>query len=90
MAITEYEALSGQVEQALRRRFPHAENIRTEPGYQGRIHARVVSREFNGLTEHEKQDLLWKMLREELGPETARISLGLAYGTDEYYDPDAF
>jgi hypothetical protein len=90
MAITEYEALAGQVEQALRHRFPNAENIMTEPSYQERIHARGVSREFNGLTEREKQDLLWKMLREELGAESARISLGLAYGTDEFYDPEGF
>jgi hypothetical protein len=90
MAITEYETLAGQVEQALRRRFPHAENIMTEPGYKGRIHARVVSKEFNSLSEREKQDLLWKKLREELGAESTRISLGLAYGTDEYYDPQSF
>jgi stress-induced morphogen len=88
MAVEVYEVRADAVKKALRRGFPDAENILTEPGHAGRVHARVVSPEFNGLSERRKQELLWKVLREELGEEAQYVTIALAYGTDEYYNED--
>lgn len=87
MVVSDYEMLAHRAEQALRRRFPNAENILTEPGHEGRVHLRVVDEAFNPLTERQKQDLLWSVLSEQLDEdEIKRISIALAYGTDEYYN----
>ncbi len=67
---------------ALRREFPQ-DTIDTTEGYNGRVHVKVVSRRFNGKSEAEKQQILWDMLRNHLGPDAEAVSLALAYGTDE-------
>ena len=71
-----------RVTEALRREFPQ-DTIDTTEGYNGRVHVKVVSRRFNGKLEAEKQQILWDMLREHLGPDAEAVSLALAYGTDE-------
>ena len=73
---------STRVEQALRTKFPQ-DTIDTTEGYNGRVHVKVVSKLFNGKNESEKQDYLWSLLREKLGPDAQAVSLALAYGTDE-------
>jgi stress-induced morphogen len=83
----DYTERSRVVKRALKKRFPDALNIRTEPGYQGRVHVRVVSPKFDGLTEKQKQELLWDIFREELHEDSQFISIALAYGTDESYNP---
>ena len=79
----DYETLAPRVRAALRRAFPENSTIVTSPGYKGRVHAKVVSEQFNGITEREKQAIIWDALREELPEEAQAVSLALAYGTDE-------
>lgn len=78
-----YAELSERVRDALRREFGPDVTIRTDEGWHGRIHAKIVSSAFDGRTEDEKQQMVWVALRRELGPESAGISLVLAYGMDE-------
>ncbi len=79
----DYETLAPRVRAALRRAFPDNSTIVTSPGYRGRVHAKVVSEQFNGISEREKQAIIWDALREELNEEAQAVSLALAYGTDE-------
>src|SRR5579863_9728183 len=88
MAVLNYEIIARTVEHALRRCFPEAENILMEPGYEGRVHVRIVSYEFNGLSERQKQERLWEALREELNDAAQYVTIALAYGTNEYYNPN--
>jgi hypothetical protein len=57
--------------------------IRTDEGWHGRIHTKIVSSAFDGRTEDEKQAMVWEALREELGPDGTGVSLVLACGMDE-------
>jgi len=52
-------------------------------GYMGRVHVKVVSEKFNGLSEPEKQDMIWVILEGELGDDAKYVTLAIAYGTDE-------
>ena len=79
----DYEALAPKVKAALRRAFPDNSTIVTSPGYRGRVHAKVVSEQFNGISEREKQNIIWDALNSELSEEAQAVSLALAYGTDE-------
>ncbi len=79
----DYEVLAPRVKAALRRAFPENSTIVTSPGYRGRIHAKVVAEQFNGITEREKQAIIWDALRDELREEAQGVSLALAFGTDE-------
>ena len=71
-----------RVEEVLRKQFPQ-DAIDTSEGYNGRVHVKVVSKYFNGKNEAQKQDILWEMLKSELGQGAQAVSLALAYGTDE-------
>ena len=73
---------SARVETTLRQAFPNAAIVSDE-GWHGRVHTKVVSPAFNGLSERDKQELVWNVLRSELGPESQSVALVLAYGTDE-------
>ena len=79
----DYEALAPRVKVALRRAFPENSTIVTTPGYRGRIHAKIVSEQFNGISERDKQAIIWDALRDEMKEESQAVSLALAYGTDE-------
>jgi acid stress-induced BolA-like protein IbaG/YrbA len=46
---------------ALRQRFPH-DTVDISDGYQEHIHVVVVSREFDEMSENEKQQVLWKII----------------------------
>ncbi|MFN3650600.1 MAG: hypothetical protein ACK47B_13570 [Armatimonadota bacterium] len=76
------EELSARVEAALREEFPR-DTIDLEPGYGGRVRAKIVSRRFNGMSEREKQAFVWDLLRARLGTESQGVTYVLAYGTDE-------
>ena len=78
----DYAALAPKVKAALRRAFPTNFVIEIEEGYQGRIRAKVISGQLNGMREQEKQNYLWDILRQELGAASDSISYVLAYGTD--------
>jgi len=71
-----------RVEQALRAEFP-ADTIKLSEGYRGRVHVLIVSQRLDGLSERAKQDLVWDVLRRDLGPDAADVALVIAYGTDE-------
>lgn len=79
----DYAALAPKVKAALRRAFPENSTIVTSPGYKGRVHAKIVSEQFNGMTERDKQAYIWDALNDELKEEAQVVSLALAYGTDE-------
>ena len=79
----DYAALAPKVKAALRRAFPENSTIVTSPGYKGRVHAKIVSEQFNGMTERDKQAYIWDALNDELKEEAQAVSLALAYGTDE-------
>jgi hypothetical protein len=78
----DYETLASNIKTALRRAFPH-DTIETRPGYQGRVHVLVVSSQFNGMTERQKQTLFWDILRHEAAEEAQAVSAAIVYGTDE-------
>lgn len=78
-----YDAIAPKVISALRSAFPINSTIVTSKGYGGRVHAKVVSEKFNGISECEKQTIIWDALRDELKEDAQAVSLALAYGTDE-------
>jgi acid stress-induced BolA-like protein IbaG/YrbA len=73
-------ALKQQIHDILRERFP-GETVDVSDGYGDNIHVVVVSRQFDGLREREKQDLLWTAIdRSGLSDhEKTLISLILPY-----------
>lgn len=79
----DYAVLAPKVKAALRRAFPENSTIVTRPGYKGRVHAKIVSEQFNGMTERDKQAYIWDALNDELKEDAQAVSLALAYGTDE-------
>ena len=79
----DYTVLAPKVKAALRRAFPENSTIVTSPGYKGRVHAKIVSEQFNGMTERDKQAYIWDALNDELKEDAQAVSLALAYGTDE-------
>lgn len=81
--VYDYEEMASRVRAALRRAFPDNSTIVTSPGYRERVHAKVVSEQFNGISEREKQNIVWDALNSELSEEAQAVSLALAYGTDE-------
>ncbi len=78
-----YAEVSGRVEDILRRAFGPNVTIRTDEGWHGRVHVKIVSSAFDKLTEDEKQTLVWDTLRRELGADAEAVALVLAYGMDE-------
>ena len=79
----DYDEASQEVRKALEKALPPNSTISTKPGYLGRVHLLVVSEEFAGMSEEKKQKLIWKMLRDELGPNAQYVSLAMVYGPDE-------
>ncbi len=73
-------ALKKKIEHVLHERFP-GETVDVSDGYADNIHVVVVSRQFDGLREKEKQDMLWKAIVEGglSDAEQVRISLILPY-----------
>ena len=64
-------------------RQPH---IDTDEGWHGRLHVRIVSPDFDGQSEREKQRRVWDVLRGQLDAEAQNVALVLAYGEDEAAD----
>jgi RNA binding exosome subunit len=78
-----YQQEAARVIEALRRAFPENATIATSEGYLGRVHVKVVSERLNGMSEQEKQDYLWDVLRAEMGSDAQTVSFIRGYGTDE-------
>lgn len=75
--------MAAAVEGALRECFPTAA-VETRPGFEGRVHVRIIGPAFNGRTEADKQAMVWDALRSRLPKPTQRhVSLVLAFGMDE-------
>jgi stress-induced morphogen len=79
-----YQDLEQKVEAALRNEnaFPR-DTVDLTEGYLGRVRVLVVSPKLNGMSEQEKQNTVWEILKAELGEEAQGVSLVLAWGTDE-------
>lgn len=78
-----YDEVAPRVQAALRKHLGENTTIDTNRGYQGRVHSTVVSTQFNGLSEKEKQEIVWRALRDELGDGVIDVALVMVYGTDE-------
>jgi len=72
------------LEKAFRVKFPH-DTVDISDGYEDNVHVMVVSREFDALTERQKQDLMWTIVEaSELSePEKRLISLLYPVSPDE-------
>ncbi len=66
----------------------HASSVNTDDGWHGRLHVRIVSPDFNGQSEREKQRRVWEVLRRQLAADAQNIALVLAYGEDETEDEE--
>lgn len=77
-----YQQESARVVEALRKEFPH-DTIKTSEGWHGRVHVKIVSEQFDGKNEAEKQQIVWDILKHYLKRSVKAVSLVLAYGTDE-------
>jgi stress-induced morphogen len=80
--VFDFDQLAPKVEQALREEFPK-DTIEINKGYKGRVHVLIVSPRFNDMTERQKQDYIWDILKAELEEDVQAVSLALVYGTDE-------
>ena len=78
----DYDRLKPRIEAALRTEFPR-DTIAVEPGYLGRAHVKLVSAKLNGLTEPQKQDMVWTILKNALGEDAQDVAFVIPYGTDE-------
>lgn len=73
------------VRDALARGFPKAV-ADTHEGYLGRVHALVVSADFNGTSDGYRQERGWEVLRAELAPEhLAAVSVVMAVAPEELW-----
>ncbi len=78
-----FAEISKRVDGLFRKEFGPNVSIHTDEGWRGRIHVKIVSSAFDGRTEHEKQEMVWEVLRRELAADAQAVSLVLAYGMDE-------
>ncbi|MBI1930671.1 hypothetical protein HYR99_41295 [Candidatus Poribacteria bacterium] len=76
------ETFKNKVTQLFRAAFPEG-YVDVSEGYHDRLHVLVISRDFDGLTEREKQTRLWEIARRELAEKTTEISLLIGYSPDE-------
>ena len=83
VAISDYPQVSQRVRDTLRDAFGPNVAVHTDEGEHGGIFVKVVSDQFDGLNEREKQDRIWNILRERLGFESEAIALVLAVGLDQ-------
>lgn len=55
------ESVKEILRKAFRRKFPN-DTVDVSDGYQDNIHVLVVSREFDSMTEKQKQQVLWRVV----------------------------
>ena len=85
-AIFDFAEASRKVETVLRSALPTNTVIKTDEGWHGRVHVKVISDALDGKTAHQKQDYVWDILNAELGADAQAVSLVLAYGSNELLD----
>lgn len=76
------QAFKGKVKGIFEKAIPGA-FVDVSDGYRDNVHIVIVSRQFDGLTEREKDEYLWSIVRPVLSTETGRISLLLGYSPDQ-------
>jgi hypothetical protein len=76
------QTFKDRVKQIFEEAIPRA-FVDVSDGYRDNVHVVIVSRRFDGLTEREKDDYLWSIVRPALLTEAERISLLLGYSPDE-------
>ncbi len=78
----DYAKISQQTKDVLAEEIPNA-MVSTEEGFGGRVHVKIVSDRFDGMSEREKQEYVWQILRTRLEADAQAISFVLPYGSDE-------
>ena len=78
-----YSNLAPHVKQVLQQTLGGERLIVTEEGYLGRVHVKIVSDQFNGKGERDKQNFVWDILNTELREEAQAVTFVACYGTDE-------
>lgn len=81
--VPNYDEIAAKATTALREELGDTADIRTERGYQGRVRVEVISDRLNPLSERQKQEFLWDILRDHLGADATRITFVIGYGTNE-------
>jgi len=81
--VVNYEETAPIVEKALRDAFNGNTTIVLNKGYLGRVNVRIISPIFDGMSEEEKQDVVWRALREAMGDRILEVGLVLVFSVDE-------
>lgn len=68
--------LKTKIEQILQQAFP-GETVDVSDGYQENVHIVVVSRKFTGLSEKEKQEMLWGVIDNSDLADAEKLSISL-------------
>ncbi len=84
MAAAEFDFadVKEKAEKALRAVFP-TDTIDVTESYKGRAHVLIVSATFNGMSERQKQDFIWDVLRAEMESDADAVTSVVCYGTEE-------
>ena len=70
-----YDQTAPEVERALRDEFNGNTVITLDEGYLGRVNVRIISPTFDGMSEPEKQDVVWRVLKEAMGDRVLEVGL---------------
>lgn len=81
--IADYSQIERKVRDTLRRHFGPNIAIQTDQGETGHVFVKVVSDRFDGISERQKQEEIWDVLRHDLQEEAQRVGLVLAFGMDQ-------
>jgi stress-induced morphogen len=79
----DYKEMSAKTRAILSKTFGPNAAIRTDEGEGGTVFVRIVSDKFDGVSESDKQQVIWDVLRGELNKDAQAIALVLAFGTDQ-------
>lgn len=80
---TSFAHIKPEIERVLEESFGPGAAVSVEQGYAGRAHVKIVTPKLNGLTEEQKQQLVWDALRRGLGEDAQLVAFVLPYGMDE-------
>ena len=76
------QEFKNHVKQVFEKSLPGA-FIDVSDGYRDNVHIVLVSRQFDGMPEREKDEYLWSIVRPALSTDAGRISLLLGYSPDQ-------
>ena len=81
--VFDFQQEAQQVEQVLRDAFGPMRRFVPKRAGMVACMSKIVSSDFDGKSEDQKQEMIWSVLRERLGENAQAVSLVLAYGLDE-------